>query len=178
MKHCFSCSVMKMARFIFVIAFLFLWNFVNILADPPPWTYRNVGDFNFKPDNVSYRLPNNTKPESYDITIMTDIADGHFEFSGTVKIGIRILETTRTITLHQRQLKIDSVKLETEFGRSIPILLPEYRPDTEFLTITTAGDTISPGNKVFLTIHYKGTLRKDFAGFYRSSYTNSDGKRV
>lgn len=163
-----------MTRFIFIVAFLFLWNFANISANPPS----NVSGHELKKDNVSYRLPNNTRPETNDIEIVTEIARGNFEFSGTVRIGIRVIELTKNITLHQRQLKVRSIKLETESGHSISTLPPEYQPMTEFFTITTDGDVIQPGNKVFLTIDYKGTLREDFAGFYRSSYTNSDGKRV
>ncbi|XP_055315275.1 aminopeptidase N-like [Sitodiplosis mosellana] len=166
-----------MARLIFATVFLFLWNFLYISADPP-LEYADVGEFTFKPDNVSYRLPNNTKPEAYDILILTDIADGKFEFTGMVKITIRALEKTNTITLHQRQLKISAVQLDSEDGDRIQILPPQYDPVTEFLTITTTEKTIWPASKVILTISYKGTLREDTAGFYRSSYTNSDGKKV
>lgn len=166
-----------MTRLIFVIAFLFLWNFSNISANPP-YTYRDVGEFKFKKDIINYRLPNNTKPEAYIITITTDIANGKFEFDGTVKIAVRVLETTRNITLHQRQLKILSAELVTDYDRRYKILLPHYDPDTEFLTIATTDEVIHPGNLVYLTIKYKGILREDAAGFYRSSYTNSEGKKV
>lgn len=166
-----------MARLIFVIGFLFFWNFINIFANPP-YTYRDVGEFKFKKDIINYRLPNNTKPEAYVITIATDIANGKFEFDGTVKIAVRVLETTRNITLHQRQLKILSTELVTDDNHRYRTLLPHYDPDTEFLTITTTEEVIYPGNLVYLTIKYKGTLRDDAAGFYRSSYTNSEGKKV
>lgn len=166
-----------MTRFVIFVAFLFVWNFLNILADPP-YTYRNVGDFKFQTDNVSYRLPNTTKPEAYEIVLFTNIADGGFVFSGTVKIAVRVLQQTNNITLHQRQLTIGSVKLEHEDGHPIRTALPDYDPVTEFLTINTIDDPIWPGSKVFLTIEYKGLLRQDYAGFYRSSYRNSDGKQV
>lgn len=177
MKHCLVDFILRMARLIFVIAFLFLWNFLNISADPP-YTYRDVGEFEFKKDTINYRLPNNTKPEAYVITISTDIANGKFEFDGTVRISVRVLKSTRNITLHQRQLKILSTELKDEFDHRYRILLPHYDPDTEFLTITTTEDVIYPGNLLYLTIKYKGTLREDAAGFYRSSYTNSNGKKV
>lgn len=176
-KHLFSCFVVRMVRLLFVVAFLFSWNFFYISADPP-FGYENVGDFTFAPDEVNYRLPNNTKPETYDISITTDIAHEIFEFSGTVKIGVRALNITDSITLHQRQLKIDRINLETEFGLNVRVLPPHYDPVTEFLTIYTTDEPLLPANLYFLTITYKGTLREDMGGFYRSSYTNSDGKTV
>lgn len=177
MKHLFSCFVVRMARLLLVAVLLILWNFSCISADPP-FQYGNVGDFIFKPDEVNYRLPNNTKPETYDISITTDIAIGIFDFSGSVKIGVRALDKTDSITLHQRKLKIDQISLETEFGKIVRILPASYDPVTEFLTIFTTDEPLLPANLYFLTIQYKGTLRDDMGGFYRSSYTNSDGKKV
>lgn len=50
----------------------------------------------FVEDGTTYRLPNNTKPEYYEVNIWTWIHGGIDNFTGFVKIGIIALETTKT----------------------------------------------------------------------------------
>lgn len=156
---------------------MFVLSLLNISATPP-YRVRNVGDVQFEADERNYRLPNNTKPEAYVVYISTDVAVGKFEFYGSVKIAIRVLQNTNNITLHQRQLKILAAQLMAEGGRNIPTFTPHFDSNTEFLTISTVNETLQNGSKVVLKLKYQGNLRKDAAGFYRSSYINAEGKRV
>lgn len=59
------------------------------------------------PALTTYRLPNNSIPFSYDLTLNTDIDKGNFTFIGVVKIQIKIIEGSTAITLHYRQTTID-----------------------------------------------------------------------
>lgn len=121
--------------------------------------------------NLNYRLPNNTKPEHYAITLTTNIDKNEFSFTGEVIITLRALESTKNITLHQRQLTIDKVVLLLANGRQIKVNY-NYDKTTEFLEISVA-DELEKDQRYFLTINYRGELRTDSGGFYRSSYNNS-----
>lgn len=164
-----------MARLIFTVGFLFLWNFLNITVSQP-FEFKNVVDIDFKSENISYRLPNNTRPESYNVYISTDVANNNFGFSGAVDISINVQSKTNEITVHQRQLNIISVDLVEASGQNISTLPPQYDPITEFLTIKTVNRTLSQGTKVYLTIKYNGTLNQGATGFYRTSLYDSNNK--
>lgn len=125
-------------------------------------------------NEIKYRLPNNTKPINYDITLITNIDKNEFNFSGVAVISLQVLETSANITLHARQLTIKSVKLTTLSGIMIRLNPSTYDATTEFLTIPT--QNLYKDMNYVLTIEYSGELRTDQFGFYRSSYVNSNGE--
>lgn len=126
-------------------------------------------------DLITYRLPNNTKPETYDITLVTNIDKNNFNFSGKVDINIFVLEASSEITLHARQLTIESVKLFVHANKNEIKLYPfTYNETTEFLTIPTQTQ-LQKGINYILTVEYTGELRSDLFGFYRSFYIDSQG---
>ncbi len=125
---------------------------------------------------TTYRLPNNTLPNSYDVTLRTWIHEGNFLFNGSIRINISIVESTNTITLHHRYLTIDDVRLWSESGAAVPVLSYSYNTTFEFFSVSMQ-DTLSIGETYSLDIDYNGTLRSDEGGFYRSSYVADDGTR-
>lgn len=124
---------------------------------------------------TTFRLPNATQPNSYDVTLRTWIHDGNFSFTGNVRVNISIEESTNSITLHHRYLTIGDVSLWTESDR-VPILSTSYNSTFEFFTVSVE-NTLAPGETYILDVDYTGTLRNDEAGFYRSSYLADDGTR-
>lgn len=130
-------------------------------------------------DGINYRLPNNTIPETYDITLYTDVDEEQFNFTGRVSIKLRALEATNQISLHHRQLTITSVEL-TVAVTNAPISLGEhsYNVATEIVTFPTKTQ-LTKDQSYILTIKYTGILRGengvDLKGFYRSSYKDSAG---
>lgn len=127
-------------------------------------------------DLISYRLPNNTIPLQYDVSLQTWVDTNNFTFVGKVLIDIQIVEITSFITLHQRQLTIDSVDVRDSIGNSV-YLDHTYDSVTEFLIIETVNELL-PNDLYTLDIEYKGILRTDSAGFYRSSYVNDIGETM
>lgn len=132
-----------------------------------------------KETTENYRLPNQTIPMRYDVEISTKVHLKDDAFSGIVKIYIKVLEDTKSVVLHSRNLTINSAKIidwtdviecSTEY--------PSENP-TEFLTITPKdGRTLFLGEELILEINYNGKLRQDNGGFYRSTYTNAAGEEV
>lgn len=124
---------------------------------------------------TTYRLPNTTLPNSYDVTLRTWVHAENFQFNGSVRINISIEESTNSITLHHRYLTIRDVRLWSGETR-IPILSYSYNATFEFFTVFV-DETLALGETYILDIDYSGTLRTDDAGFYRSSYIADDGTR-
>lgn len=163
----FRCFANTMARSVALINCAIVCALIlpTIWADPIK--LRNIE--RIKRANPQYRLPNNTRPESYEIFLTTEIADGIFEFTGVVQIDVNVVEESNSITLHHRQLEITSTQLLAG-EKEISLAPVNYDSVSEFLTLTTVNHKFSAGDKLQLTIEYKGTLREDRGGFYRSSY--------
>jgi aminopeptidase N len=128
-----------------------------------------------KQDAISYRLPNNTLPLRYDIEINTRIDEAIFNFFGKVKIRLQVLNQSRDITLHAKQLSIVSVELRNSGGVTVAIQTPSVDPVTNFLTIVLVSEQLMAGQEYTVDIQYSGILRTDNLGFYRSSYVNEVG---
>lgn len=131
-------------------------------------------------DQPSYRLPNNTRPISYDVELTTHVhTQTDFSFTGVVSVRFLAIESSNTITLHQRQLTIGASSLVLANAERTNILLNpvEYNDETEFLKYTLTSVGLIAQSEYILTIHFNGTLRNDDAGFYRSSYVAEDGSR-
>jgi len=121
-------------------------------------------------DPQGYRLPNNTVPISYDLQIDTHVHANNFNFEGNVKIHIKIVEATNTITLHYRQIEI--LKIDILLPNGFPIVLNSIFnliQSRDFIVITLPR-TYNARTEFILDISYRGTLRNDAAGFYRASY--------
>lgn len=144
--------------------------------------YRSVrNEFDISPNYVptTYRLPNNSIPLSYDIFLTTDVDRGLSNFTGEVKIHIKVVEVSQEIVLHYRQTTIDVINLLNADGTTIisTDLSYEQIPVYEFLVISLP-DILTPGEEVVLEIKYNCEHRSDGGGFYRASYTNANGDQV
>ncbi|MBI2631192.1 M1 family metallopeptidase [Candidatus Nomurabacteria bacterium] len=117
----------------------------------------------------SVRLSKNIVPIEYDIQLKPDLEN--FTFSGIETITLDILQKTKIITLHSKEIEIDTVDIligkEKVFGKI------SYDKKSETTTFTFP-KIISAG-KTRLNLVFKGILNDKMRGFYRSCY-NIDGK--
>lgn len=164
---------------------VFVIIFSLLIFNNPAWSqlhnYLNVPNVEdvrvFEDIEETYRLPNNTRPNTYYIELRTWIHEENFSFQGYVEIAVRVLETSNRIVLHQRQLNITYYEIsdlnEYLFNTSMT-----YDPVREFLIFEVSDENLDAESIYWLRISYVGTLRSDNGGFYRSSYVNDDGERV
>lgn len=129
---------------------------------------------------IGFRLPNDTRPEAYELRLRTWVNEERFDFEGQVNISIITVNETNAITLHHRQLNIVQVRLFM-LELATPVLVSispwTYNSTFEFLRIPI--NSVLPANYTYLLeITYTGTLRTDEGGFYRSSYYNDAGERI
>lgn len=130
-------------------------------------------------DYIGYRLPNDTRPETYDIHLRTWVHEENFEFEGLVNIGIVTVNETSAITLHTRQLNIVQVRLLTTADIPSLISIGPYTYNSTFEFMRIPINSVLPANTRYVVeIRYTGTLRQNQGGFYRSSYLNDAGQRI
>lgn len=125
-------------------------------------------------DARSFLLPNDTMPLNYDLAIRTTIHQGDSIFDGHVRINIRVLEPTSTITLHYRRMIIRSINLLNTDG-SVRQQSASFRMTSavEFLEIFSS-TPLMVGQELIVEVLYTGILRDDFGGFFRTSYVDPD----
>ena len=113
-------------------------------------------------------LPSNVKPVSYDITLSPDLVN--FTFDGICSIDIIVSSVTNTITMHAKDLDIQTVRI----GDAQGVITYDEKLSRCVFTFEKElklGPSIAP-----LIINYKGNLNSDMAGFYRSKYKDHCGK--
>lgn len=139
---------------------------------------RIVNDFR-DDDKIGYRLPNDTKPETYNISLRTGISEGKFDYDGFISINILIVNATREVTIHSRMLKIESIRLSDANGMGQIDLLPwRTNKKTGFLIIPTKSVELSSGRRHRLDIKFSGVLDTETRGFFRTlSDENTASKR-
>lgn len=138
----------------------------------------SIFSHNNRPNDQSYRLPNATHPVAYEISIVSRVDLGSFDFKGNVKIRIVVNETTQEIVLHAKQLQITNIKLGRFRGMFMSELMVnphEHDHVREILVIRTNQSALFEGDNLLLELDYVGSLRNDRKGFYRSSYVNDSG---
>lgn len=133
----------------------------------------------FEDEYTGYRLPNDTRPETYEVFLRTRVHEENFAFEGLVNIGILIVNATNAITLHHRQLNIVQIRLLTTDAVPALISIAPYSYNSTFEFLRIPINSVLPVNtRYVLEINYSGTLRVDNGGFYRSSYLNNTGQRI
>lgn len=154
----------KSGKFVFLLIFL-----STTWAAPAPVPFA---------DEDSFRLPTSSVPIRYDLTLTTNVhlANGQRAFSGNVKIEIEIKENSNLITLHNRGLSIQSVKLTDDDGEEVEITFtPEAEKD--FLHIQSPDHPLQAVEHYTIEIAFTGQLQTGTSGFYRSSYNPGTGTR-
>lgn len=160
-----------------VVIFCSLLIFVQSSAPPHSFIER---DETVKAIEDIVRLPTDTKPTHYDISLTTNIHEGNFDFSGNVMITLDVVTPTNKIVLHYRQLEINIpsvILMHPIAGPANIILVDPKEDDSEFLEITVE-EPLAALSGYMLMIAYTGVLREDNAGFYSSFYFDSEGNKM
>ncbi len=125
------------------------------------------------PSANSYRLPSNVTPLNYDLSLTPDLEK--FTFAGKETIKIQINKPTKSIVINAIDLKISSAEL-TLRGKKIKAAKITLDEKAERATLDFG--TSVPADNASLTLEFTGTLNDQLRGFYRSKYTNPEGKEV
>ncbi len=107
------------------------------------------------------RLSKDVTPLKYDIKLHPDLEN--FTFAGTETIAVHLLKDTKEITLHSKDIDIETVRIDKDFTKKISY-------DAKSETATFIFDKKIPKGRHTLTIAFTGILNDQMRGFYRSSY--------
>ena len=110
------------------------------------------------------RLAKNIIPKEYDIELQPDLHN--FTFEGVETITLNLLKSAKTLTLHSKELEIETVRVGEVFGKI------SYNEAAETATFTFPKPI--PKGKKKMTIVFKGLLNDKMRGFYRSKYSVKD----
>ena len=130
-------------------------------GQPFPWT--------------DIRLPDSINPLNYDLFLHPNLTT--FKFLGTVSIQLKVKKVTNFIVLHSKGLNISNYEV-VDFQsnrRNITVLKMLEYPKHEQVYFLLKKD-LSPSRRYTLILTFHGELNDLMAGFYRSSYTNSEGQ--
>lgn len=129
-------------------------------------------------DGISYRLPNDTVPLTYDIFLSTDIHRGEFAFDGRAIIRFEVVEETEQVTMQFRMMTIHNVSLfDTDNQLIEENVAFEQNHTVEFLHVRPTQQLLV-GQQYFVQVFYNATIRNDGLGFYRASYIDPEGNQV
>jgi len=131
-------------------------------------------------------LPSDLKPFSYEISVRPYIgtvaeygAEKSFKFDGNVTINFICLNPTSKIILHIKDLDIknETLKLHSLSINDTIEVSQKWRNDfqREFM-ILNMNKECTLNQNYSLNMLYVGQISEYLSGFYRSSYTTSDGK--
>ncbi|KAG9243459.1 peptidase family M1-domain-containing protein [Calycina marina] len=123
-------------------------------------------------------LPANVIPTHYDLTMEPDF-ENH-TYKGSVTIDLTVVEDSASISLNTMELEIQSTKIfhGPEANRQEEVISSEpklaYNKDTQ-TTHVSFKKTIPKGSFAQIHMEFTGILNDKMAGFYRSTYKNTDG---
>ncbi|KAK3013476.1 hypothetical protein RJ639_009784 [Escallonia herrerae] len=119
------------------------------------------------------RLPTFAVPKRYDLTIKTDLSACNF--SGTVLIGLSVLQATRFLVLNALELVINEVSFtDSHNHRYIPCDVV-VDSDDEILVLVFE-QALGVGDGV-LGIGFSGPLSVHMKGFYKGTYVEAGVKK-
>ncbi len=121
----------------------------------------------------AYRLPTNVRPVKYDLTLTPDLSA--FTFAGEETVAIEVDEAVSSIAVNA--IELDILEASVTLADGATLSAQSITLDEEMETATFAfGRDIPPG-AASLYIRFNGTLNDQLRGFYRSQYTDPEGRQ-
>src|SRR3989344_1625016 len=119
----------------------------------------------------SIRLSKNVVPIEYDIQLKPDL--DNFTFEGIETITLSILKPTKTLTLHSKEIEIETVEVLMNQEKVFAKISYNEKTETATFIFPKNLEVLPPlgGRTSKLTIVFKGILNDQMRGFYRSKYT-------
>ena len=119
-----------------------------------------------------FRLPRTVTPSRYDIEVAPDLAAA--TFAGSVAIEMTVHEPVTEIVLNAKDLDVSDGRVTDHDGREAGVDKLVLDADAERITVALA-EELPPGSWI-LHLTFRGTLNDRLVGFYRSVFTDDEGR--
>eukprot|EP00730_Choanoeca_flexa_P015746 TRINITY_DN7298_c0_g1_i2.p1 TRINITY_DN7298_c0_g1~~TRINITY_DN7298_c0_g1_i2.p1 ORF type:complete len:872 (+),score=286.73 TRINITY_DN7298_c0_g1_i2:3-2618(+) len=117
-------------------------------------------------------LPQQLKPVKYDIELKPDLVN--FTFEGKLSLQVQVAEVTNHVQLHSREIGYQTATF-TNNGETQEAVAINFNCKKQIVDFVFDKDfAVGEGT---LVVEYSGILNNQMAGFYRSTYTDIDGKK-
>jgi aminopeptidase N len=121
--------------------------------------------------SVVHRLPYDVRPRRYDLHLAPDL--GSATFSGDVVVKADATAEVSQIVLNALDLSISSASVTPSDGRVLPC---DARLEKSSERVVLSLPEPLRTGPVEIAIAFSGVLNDDLRGFYRSTFTDSDGE--
>ena len=119
-----------------------------------------------------YRIPQTTQPLNYDLYLFPNLEDD--TFTGHVTVTIQTKEERNFLVTHVKYLEVYDTTLKSSTGETLSLSESfEYVPNEFWVVVPSKPLSIGNYN---LFMRFKGRLDRDIVGFYRSVYSDQDGR--
>lgn len=119
------------------------------------------------------RLPRTVRPIRYDLTLAPDLAAASFD--GSVSIRAIVDEATDKIVLHALDLDIAAAQVRVGLPDDPEMLLATVTLDAATETAVLHLDRTLDVGPIEVVLQFRGVLNDQLVGFYRSTFTTTDG---
>ncbi|KAJ1658321.1 hypothetical protein IWQ61_002423 [Dispira simplex] len=122
-------------------------------------------------------LPTNVKPTHYDLELTPDL--DKLVFVGKVVVKLQVKEPTSSIVLNAEELEIQAAHIVQDVAKTEQKLASNSITHNATIQTVTIGFVQELPARSIVTLHiqFTGKLNDLMAGFYRSSYTDSEGNK-
>lgn len=121
-------------------------------------------------------LSDDTVPESYALNIVPDLESENGSFTGQVDILISVKTNTSMITVHSKDLVLTEIRVKDEnMNKEVKVNSWSYVVDWDQVRILM-DEYVLAGCEYTIRIWFRGHLRHDGTGFFKSDYTYDSGK--
>lgn len=117
-----------------------------------------------------YRLPREVIPSRYDIKLVPDLVSA--TFSGSETVATEVLEPVTEIVLNSHEIEIQRAELR----RGDLTFVGEVSYERENQRASLAFDQTIEAGPAELFLEFTGLLNDQLVGFYKSTFTDVDGK--
>ncbi len=119
----------------------------------------------------SYRLPRTVEPVAYRIELVPDLEAARF--TGAVEIDVRVLEPIDRVVLNAAELDIAAASVVPAGGEAVEVAAAL---DEASERLVLALPSPMPSGDATVRLAFKGTLNDKLRGFYRSTFTDEEGR--